>query len=76
VINVLIEWFRKFKKRQQEMMFRHGYDFAAGKLLRNPAIYTTRNLEHLVEGARFAGDFDYFDKGVEAALHDWEKINA
>lgn len=50
--------------------FHQGYDWAAGRLLRGMSVdYVLKQVEDARESNRH-GDFD---KGIEAAVHDWRK---
>lgn len=68
-------WFDKHRKQRRQIRYRQGFDYAAGKLLRNPTSQTTVELENHIDSARTFGEFDEFDEGINDALNKFALIS-
>jgi hypothetical protein len=65
----IAEWILKRRARRNSEQFLHGYDWAAGQLLRGVA---TERIEEQIVNDDFPASL--FDNGARAALRTWERL--
>lgn len=60
--------FKKWKEKKKADLYRRGYDWAAGLLLREECCIES------IQAQISISDYDSFDKGVEQAISDFIKM--
>lgn len=65
-------WRAGRKEVFDQAAYDRGFDWGAGRLLRDP-IQGSRDIEQQTEAARDFGSFNTFDKGALAALGSWQR---
>ena len=69
-MNIISRWLRKRKEASNEERFLRGYDYAAGRLLREGDC-AIGNLEMEADNPF---DRDSFDEGIESAVRDYSQL--
>lgn len=67
-----MNWFQRLRDQYSAKEYRRGYDFVAGELLRGEI--TFEKVLDIVDGARFYGTFNVFDRGAEDAALAYQKL--